>query len=259
MRIAGNPFIDEGIRTYFSHRTILRSYLVLLAILGVMLLLWWPRASFDTVLRSGGPTDTFVVIAIGMYFCLTYLSARYGSEGYSPDTMVQLREYVTLTPVRLPSVIAGKVTFSVLHTLFLLALGAPFLLASLAVSGVGLEKALDALLLMGAAALAARLYGLLLRTILGDRRLACSVILVVSIGLYIALTLPFVAPLSPVVALMSLSPRDGAAPAILSLPIGTIPFFSFFTVMSLFAGLLLSCGVLASLAVVKRHAHAKKT
>jgi hypothetical protein len=257
MRIAGWPFIDEGARIYFSHLTILRSYLVLVAILGLMLLLWWPRTALDNVLRSGASTDAFIVVAIGMLFCLLYLSARYGSEGYSPDSMVQIREYVTLTPVPVASVMGGKLAFALLHTLFLLALGVPFLLASLAVSGIGLPQAFDTLLVIGAAALAVRMYGLLLHTLLAGRRLARNLLLFVGPTLFLAVTQGLSSPASPIMALMSLSPRNGVPAATLRVLAVSLPFFSFSSVIDVVAACAFAGGLVAILAVVK--ARARKT
>ncbi len=210
MRIARNPFMDEGLKTYFTQQTILHSYLALVGVAGVALLLWWPRVSFDVVVRTGAFPGTFTSVAIGLYFCLTYLGARYGSEGFSPEAQVRLREYALLTPVSLASLVAGKAVFALLHTLFLLALGAPFLLASLAVSGGGLSLILPALLVIGAATFAVRMYGLLTLALL-ERQGARDVTLAVGIIMFLVVSALVVPSVNPIVAILSILTRDGTA------------------------------------------------
>ncbi|MGD0726696.1 MAG: hypothetical protein ABSB63_14185 [Spirochaetia bacterium] len=250
MRIARNPFMDEGVRTYFVQQTILRSYLALVGVVGVALLLWWPRTSFDAVVRTGVFPGTFTSVAIGLYVCLTYLGARYGSEGFSPEAQVQLRDYALLTPVPLASIVAGKALFALLHTLFLLSLGAPFLLASLAVSGGGLSLVLPALLVIGAATFAVRMYGLLTLVLL-ERQVARDVALAVGTIMFLIISALVVPAANPIVAILSILTRDGTAVAPISLPFGSIPFFSLSVIMSLLAALLLAGTAYASLGGIR--------
>ena len=258
MRIVRNPFFDEGVRSYFAQQTVLRSYLALVGVTGLAFLLWWPRTSFDAVVRTGVVPATFTSVCIGLYLCLTYLGARYGSEGFSPEAQVQLREYALLTPVSLASIAAGKTLFALLHTLFLLALGAPFLLASLAVSGGGLTLLVPALLVVGAATLAVRMYGLLTLVLL-ERQVARNVILALGIVLYLVVSGLTVPAANPITALLSILPRDEAAAAPISLPFGSIPFFWLSVIMSLLAGLLLAGAVLASLGGIRKRERPDKS
>jgi hypothetical protein len=249
--MARNPFLDEGVRTYFAQETILRSYLALVGVIGLALLLWWPRASLDAVVRSGVFPATFTTVCIGLYLCLTYLGARYGSEGFSPEAQVKLREYALLTPVSPASIVAGKALFALLHTLFLLALGVPFLLASLAVSGGGLPLILPALLVIGAATFAVRMYGLLTLVLL-ERQVARDVCLALGIILFLVVSSLAVPAVNPIAALLSILHRDEAAAAPISLPFGSIPFFLHSVIMSLLAGLLLAGTACASLGGMRR-------
>ncbi len=210
-----NPFLQEGVRTYFAHPGILRTYFYLPTVLAVVLLVVWPRGSLESVLRSGPLADAFSVVSIAFLGLLLYLGGRYGAEDFSPDTMVQLRNYVTLTPVPLLSAILGKAGFFILHTLFLLLLGAPFLLAPLAVGGLTVPKAFAAFAILGTASVAARMFGLLVLSLVGSRPLVRNVILLPGILLLVILVLVFLPLLSPIHALLSLgsTPAAGAAEA----------------------------------------------
>jgi hypothetical protein len=254
MRITRNPFMDEGARTYFSGQPFLRSYLALVGLAGVSLFLWWPRVSFESVLRASAFPGTFTGVAIGLYLCLTYLGARYGSEGFSPEAQVQLRDYVLLTPVPLASIVAGKAMFALLHTVFLLALGTPFLLASLAVSGGGPSLVLPALAVIGAATFAVRMFGLFALAVMESSQFARNASLATGIILFLVVTALSVPAANPVVAILSILPGDRIAVGPISFPFGSIPFFSLSAIMSLLAALLLAGGALAWLGGVRRRA-----
>jgi hypothetical protein len=217
MSMQGNPFFQQGVRTYFAHAGILRTYLFLPAGLAVVLVVVWPRAGLETILRNGPFVDTFSAVAIAFLALLLYLGARYGSEDFSPEPMVQLREYVTMTPVSLVSVVLGKAGFSLLHTLFLLLLGAPLLLASMAVSGLTLADACAAFVILGTASLAARMFGLLVLTLVGTRAFVRDAILLPVILAVVVVVLLSAPPISPVHALIGLSSTSSHAPGSLSM------------------------------------------
>jgi hypothetical protein len=257
MRMARNPFLDEGVRTYFVQEAILRSYLALVGVIGLALLLWWPRASLEVVVRTGVFPGTFTTVCIGLYICLTYLGARYGSEGFFPDARVKVREYAFLRQVSLASIAAGKTLFALVHTLFLLALGAPFLLASLAVSGGALALMLPALLVIGAATFAVRMYGLLTLVLL-ERQLGRDLCLAAGVILFLVVSSLVVPAVNPIAALLSILPRDEAAGASIILFV-SIPFFSLSVIMSLAAGLLLAGAVFAILGGIRRRERPEKS
>lgn len=235
--ITGTPFVAEGFRTYFSDRTILRSYLLVPIALAIVLLVVWPRGTVESVLRAGASTDCFSVVALGLLAFLLYLGGRYGSEDYSPDTLANLREYVSLTPVSIGSVVAGKAAFAVLHTIFMLALGAPFLLAALAVSGAEARQAVAALGVVAASTVSARMFGLFLLVLFAGRKLLRDTILLAGMAAYLLVTYLFLPAVSPIAALL------GASAGVSALA-------------SLGAGCLLAVLLGALLALVRRGARA---
>ncbi len=162
--------VREGMHAYLSDRRTLRACIYLAAALGLALLAVWPRGTLEAAVRTGQATDTFTVVAVCFLIALLYLGARFGAEDFAANPNVQLRELVTLTPVPLASLVAGRFAFGFLHTLVLLLLGAPFLAAAMAVGGVGVPQALRALAIIGAASLAARMWGLCALALLGARR-----------------------------------------------------------------------------------------
>jgi hypothetical protein len=191
----------ESMRLYFSERRILRSYLFAAGALGIVLLAMWPRSTIEASLRQVAASDTFTVVAVCLLLILLLLGARYGAEDFSPEAAVRLREYVTLTPVSLFSVIGGRLTFSALHTATLLLLGTPFLAASMAVGGAGLSEALPALAVIGTASLAARMCGLLALALVGPRQQLRNLLLFPGLAVVLIVTWLVVPWANPVHAL----------------------------------------------------------
>lgn len=202
--------VREGMRAYFSDPQTLRACLYLAAALGLALLAVWPRGTLEAAVRTGQASDTFTVVAVCFLIALLYLGARFGAEDFAADPSVQLTELVTLTPVPLASLVAGRFAFGLLHTLVLLLLGAPFLVAAMAVGGVGMPQALLALAIIGAASLAARMCGLCALALVGARRPARDILL------FFAVTAPaaaafFVQPaVSSFRAIAALTRADGS-------------------------------------------------
>jgi hypothetical protein len=191
----GNPFVVEGMRLYLSERGILRTYLFIPGALGLALIAMWPRSTIEAALRAGVAADTFTVVAVCFLLFLLYLGARYGAEDFTADSGAEIREYVTLTPVRLLSVVGGRATFAVLHTFLLLLLGAPFLAAAMAVGGAGFPQALSTLAVIGAASLAARMCGLFFLALVGGRRPLRDLLLIPVLAASLVVTF-FLAPAS---------------------------------------------------------------
>lgn len=204
MRLAGIPLVQEGARVYFSQRSILRTYLLIPAALTFAAIVSWPQGTLENALRAGSTTNPFSVVAVCFVLFLVYLAGRYGGEDYAPDSLGNLREYVTLTPTSVGTLVAGKAAFAVLHTAFLLALGAPFLLAALSVSGSPPGTLGAALGILAAAGLAARMYGLFLLSVLGPRGLLRGAAFLGGTAVYLVLTFLVLPVLNPVSALLAL-------------------------------------------------------
>jgi hypothetical protein len=233
--------VAEGIRTYASSRSILRTYIFIPAALAIALLVTWPQGTIQGVFLGVAAADSFTVLSVMCLLLLLYLGGRYGSEDYSPETFVNLREYVSLTPASAGSLVAGKAAFSVVHTIFLVALGAPFLLSAASVSGAPRGSLSGVLALLATAAFAARMYGLLLLAAMGQRRLLRSVVFLVGVGAFLLVTYLAWPGFNPLV--MVIAARDGA-------PLLPVILFN------LGASLLMGAAVTAVLVLVRRAARA---
>ena len=213
MRAAGSPLLREGARVYFSQPTILRSYLLLPCVLTVAALVGWPEGSLESALRAGSAANPFSVVSLAFLLLLVYLAGRYGAEDYAPESLASIRDYVTMTPTPVRSLVAGKVVFAFLHTAFMLALGAPFLLVALTVSGSRQGALGTAFAVLAGSALASRMYGLFLLSLLGPRKLLRSAAFVGGAGAYLLVTFlvfPSISPAAALLALGSPAPTPGS-------------------------------------------------
>jgi hypothetical protein len=249
-----NPFVKEGLQVYFSHATILRTYVVLLAVLGALLFFWWPRGPLAASLFPGAAPRTFTAVAMGWLAVLAWLSARYGAEDYSSGSFIPLREYVTLTPVAIGTVVAGKLAFATLHTLFLLALGAPFVLASLAVSAVPMPDAARAFLVVGAAAVACRMLGSFLLVALGERSLVRDLAMLAIACVAVPASLALFPAANPVSAILSLGGAVDSTEAVRLLG-ATLPFYLFSVIINLLAAIACAAAMSVCLAVARKARH----
>jgi hypothetical protein len=245
MRIPGGALMDEGVRTYFTQPAILRTYLLVPCAVALALLLVWPRAPLTALLRAGPSPNPFVVASVTLLLFALYLSTRYGSEDYSPGTLVQLRDYVAFTPVSLVEVVLGKAAFALGHTLFVVLLGAPLLFVAMAIGGMTEAQLLLVLAVSGAACVAARMFGLLVLTLVRTGPLLRDVILLPVIALSLVLTLLFLPPANPIGAVVSVAVGSSQGVGRMSLPLTSI-------VISLGAAALLGGAVLASLRAMRR-------
>jgi len=196
MRIPGSAIVTTEMRTHLGQPLSLRSLLLIPCGLGLALLLVWPRAPLAAVMRVGPSPNPFDVVAVCLVLLAVYLGARHGSEDYSPSSSLQLRDLVRFAPVPPAEIVLGKGVFGVLHTALLLLLGAPFVVASLAVGGADGTEGLRVLAVAGAACLCARMLGLLVLVVVRGKPLVRDVVLV-----------PLLAVASPIDAVVARTPR----------------------------------------------------
>jgi hypothetical protein len=189
--------VQEGMRMYLSDRLILRTCFYLAVVLGVALLIVWPRDPLEFALRTGMAPAAFAIVATCFLLCMIFLEARFGAQDLSADPSVQLREHVRLTSVPLGRLVGGRATFAFFHTLLLLLLGAPFLAAAMAVGGAGLPRLFRALAIIGAAGVASRTLGLLALCLFGAGRPMREIIMypvLIALQITAFVAAPFVSP-----------------------------------------------------------------
>jgi hypothetical protein len=247
-----NPFIGEGIRAAFSHPPMLRTYSLFLLAMTCLTAFMWPWSPLVSYMSPREPPLIFTVAALGFFFCLIFINARFGAGDYEPVHSTKVRDFVNLTPVPVSTVVAGKLVVGVLHILFLLVLGLPFLLFTREAGGKSMGELAGVVLVAGTASLAFRCYAFALFVMLGDRKGFRQAVLIVS-ATPMLLVIPFFPAASPVAAIYFLAaanPPRHAAPVILGVP---MPFFLISIIISLCAACVFYGLSVAWLRLVRRN------
>jgi len=224
-----NPVARSDLAGFFSYPAALRSLGVLLGILALVLYAWWPRGALAYNLRTTTPPQTFAAVALALLAAASYLNARAGAGEYAPPGETGLVDLVSLTPVPVASVVAGRLASGAVLVVFQLSLGLPFLLATLGVSGVSAVALVPALSVIGCSALAWRTSALAMRLTLPDHPLLRDIVLFASGTAFLVATFTLAPACNPVAALLDLA-AGGARP--MSVFSASLPFFAVSAIIS---------------------------
>lgn len=176
-----DPVLQEGIQIYFYLNRIRNIYFHYLLILAVILFLVWPSQSFYYYLDFNRHPLSYQIMSIATLIVLSFYSIRLGAQLYSHEDFHTFPEWLNFTPITAAALLRGKVLLAFFHTLFLLTLALPFLLASLSVSGLSFSKFYFSLLVVFTASLTCRIIGLLLAAILTERPFLLELSLMLSL------------------------------------------------------------------------------
>ena len=156
--LAANPIVRQGASSYFLARPPLTAALHYLMALASVLFVIWPKSQF---LRIGSPPLTFSIEAIIATLIMAYLSFSYGASKFGDETAQVSPQTLIEQGLARRSAVVGLMVLTVGHTLFLVLLALPLLVAAAHVSGISRENFGRALLLMMLCTLAYRWLGLL--------------------------------------------------------------------------------------------------
>jgi len=254
MKILGNPFIAEDLSDSFTRVSALRSYPVFIAVMAAVMMIWWPRIPLTAHLRAGNAPETFFAVALCLFGCLAYLAARFGAEGFSNESASKILDFVTLTPVPVSSVVAGRLSASVIHTVFLLALGLPFLFLGSTVNGTAISVISRVVLVSGTSALALRAFAFLCFVLLEPHRLLKDGVIIFCGLAFLIATTSAVQPLSPISAILSLG--EGAVFTALG---PAVPFYLVSVIMSVLAAAVFYLAAGVWLRVLRRRFAVRQT
>jgi len=176
-----DPIVQEGMQIFFYLNRIRNIYFHYLLISAVILFLVWPGQSFYYYLDFNRHPLSFQIISITTLIMLSFYSIRLGAQIYSHEDFHTFPEWLNLTPTTAAALLRGKIILSFFHTLFLLTLSLPFLLAGLSVSGLSLYKLYVSLLVVFTASLTCRIIGLLLAAIFTERPFLLELSLMLSL------------------------------------------------------------------------------
>lgn len=130
-----NPLVTEVLSGLARGGKAQFSYLGLLVLQTAVLFLWWPKIGVAQMLadRHGPHALEAVVIAAGI--ALAYFALRAGTEEVTLPGQHGLRDWALATPLGLGWILSGYMLGQLIHSLYLLVLSAPLIVAAFTVSG----------------------------------------------------------------------------------------------------------------------------
>jgi hypothetical protein len=249
--VKANPVASADLRATFGHAGSLRAWTLFLGVLAVVLYAWWPRSGLAWHLRTAQPPQTFAAVSVVLFLLAGYLNARWGAGEYAPAGEAALADLVALTPVRVAAVVAGRLAAGALTVLFQLALGLPFLVAALGVSGLPASVLPAVAAVVACSAMAWRVSALALRLVLPDHPILRDLLLLASSAVYLAATFVALPAANPLTALVDLA--DGRNRALAAAGV-SLPFFA----VSAIIGLLVTAAATVVAAAALRAARVAK-
>lgn len=156
--LAANPILRQGASSYFLAKGPLTAALHYLMALASVLFVIWPKSQF---LRVGSPPLTFSIEAIVATLMMAYLSFSYGASKFGDETAQVSPQALVGQGLTRRGAVVGLTMLTCGHTLFLVVLALPLLVAAAHVSGISMETFGRALLLMVICTLSYRWLGLL--------------------------------------------------------------------------------------------------
>jgi len=176
-----DPVVQEGMQIYFYLNRIRNIYFHYLLISAVILFLVWPNQPFYYYLDFNRHPLSFRIMSIATLIILSFYSIRLGAQIYSHEDFHTFPEWLNFTPTTAAALLRGKILLSFFHTLFLLTLSLPFLLAGLSISGLSISELCFSLLVVFTASLTCRIIGLLLTAIFAERSFLLELSLMLSL------------------------------------------------------------------------------
>ncbi|MGQ0749417.1 MAG: hypothetical protein ACT4PS_02670 [Betaproteobacteria bacterium] len=194
MMMRTNPLVAEVFTGLNRAGKAQLEYLGLLLVQAVVVFLWWPKDGVAQALQSQHTPRTLLALVMAVGVTTAYFALRAGAEFNALPGQRRLREWAR-TPLPGASIVSGYIVGQLLHSVHLLALSSPLLLAAFTVSGgewAALGWCLAAVL---AQALFYRLCGAVTHLSLGQHREAVTgtvhtimVIVYIPVGLFLPLT-----------------------------------------------------------------------
>jgi hypothetical protein len=201
VRVTVNPVLRQGVQTYFLAKPPLTAALHYLLALATVLFAIWPKSQY---LRVGSPPLTFSILAIVATLIIAYLSFSYGADRVGEEAAPFSRMRLLGLNVRLRTAIGGLTLLTVAHTLFLVALAFPLLIAAAHVSGLTAQSFGRALLLMATCTLTYRWLGLLALCVWERQEFVRYVMARAAFVVFVLASAFFLPPLNPLLGLISM-------------------------------------------------------
>jgi hypothetical protein len=131
----GNPLVVE-VAGGLGRRSLAELHAFgLVALLAIVLIIWWPKTGLEQLLESQQVPDTLTAVVVTLGIALAYLALVAGAEEILLPGQHGLRDWALATPLAPGRILSGYVLGQLLSSLHFLALSFPLLLMAFTLSG----------------------------------------------------------------------------------------------------------------------------
>ena len=194
------PILEESLHVYLRTKAYRMVHLLYVAAVAVVAVLVWPSRGLMVFFSTEAVPSAFHVVLILELLLLSGISIYAGMDRVAGNELIRYSEWLGRTPVRVRTLMTGKLTAAVLHTVLLIALSLPFLVISAGPAGIPLRAVFSSLFVLGTATMLCRLVGMLISVVGEDR----DAIRIVGSWVFLALlymgTIRILQPLNPIIA-----------------------------------------------------------
>ncbi|MFP4112797.1 MAG: hypothetical protein ACOC2Y_01095 [Spirochaetota bacterium] len=203
-----NPILEESAEVYLRRREYMWLHISYAAAIALFAVLLWPIQGFMTFFRTETIPSVFQATVIVHLLAVNGISLYVGLDRLADDQIIHYSEWLERTNVPLGVLFRGKIIGGVVHTLFIVAAGFPFVLVASGPAGIPFAAVVASEVIVFIAGLLGRICGMLMSHV-GETR---YIIRVIGAWLYVAFfylgTLQIYRPLNPIAAVVMQHAED---------------------------------------------------
>ena len=197
-----NPIIEESINLHFKTHQFKVLHGIYVGIMALVTVALWPSRGFMEFFSTQTIPAAFEVVAIFQLIALSGISISVGLDRLASSEIIRYSEWLERTQLPVGTLLIGKLTSAVIHTVVLIAIGSPFLFISAGPGGIPVRAVLSTQWIIFLVALFCRMVGLLI-SLVGESR---EVVRIIGSWVFLALlylgTIQVFQPLNPIIAVV---------------------------------------------------------
>lgn len=195
-----NPIIVESLGVHFRSRQYRNVHIGYVVVLAVATIAVWPGRGFMDFFATGTVPSSFEATAIIQLLLVSALSLYSGLDRLGGSRIIRYSEWLERTTVPVGTLVSGKIASGLIHSLVLLAIGAPFLFISAGPAGIPVRAVLSTQLVTLLVTLFCRTVGQLISLVGEQRDLVRIVGSWLFMAAYYLATIRILQPLNPIIA-----------------------------------------------------------
>ena len=215
-----NPIVEESLNIYLRTKKFRRLHAIFLGTMTFATIAVWPTRGIMEFFGGGTVPATFEALAVFQLLAISGISLYIGLDRIAGSEIIRYSEWLDRTTVPVRTLIIGKLSSAIMHTIVLMAMASPFLFIAAGPAGIPVRAILSVQWIVLLVAIFCRSVGMLI-SFLGENR---DVVRVVGSWIFLALiflvTIQLTPPLNPIIAVL----RQQNESSLLVSTVESVPF-----------------------------------